>query len=126
MVYTRLDRIDANLQTSRIILIIQYNSSYIQYIHNYTYNIYIYTYVFIYVHMHIHHIHRCIHPQPPRVCSLEVPPASRSFLVKMLTKDPKMRSTAQLLLTDAYLSQARAALCQPPKPGLGRYGSEMI
>ncbi|CAL1136951.1 unnamed protein product, partial [Cladocopium goreaui] len=45
----------------------------------------------------------------------QVPPASRSFLAKMLTKDPKMRSTAQLLLTDAYLSQARAALCHPPR-----------
>lgn len=55
-------------------------------------------------------------------CFFEVPPASRSFLAKMLTKDPKMRSAAQLLLTDAYLSQARAALCHPPKPGLD--GSE--
>eukprot|EP00435_Cladocopium_sp_Y103_P055240 s8_g18.t1 len=45
----------------------------------------------------------------------QVPPASRGFLAKMLTKDPKMRSTAQSLLTDAYLSQARQALCHPPK-----------
>ena len=94
---------------------------------------YVYICIVMYIHTYIYiciSIMDCIsYLKIPQLqgCFFEVPPASRSFLAKMLTKDPKMRSTAQVLLTDAYLSQARAALCHPPKPGLdGSEESEKI